>query len=263
MAKSVAEVQFQAIAKTSEIWKLVSSIIMTIVDEAYFEAGSKGLTLRSMDPSHIALIDLSWPSSAFEKYDCPSTIKFGLRISDFAKIIKRSNSNDSVEIGLKDSSLTIRTAGGYVRTYKMNLLASGNENVSPVPKLTFDSKFVLGASVLDRIFIDIQVISENISIETTVGKKSVTFGGTNDSSNCTVILDDKSRTEENKLQEVTVKENSKSTYNMDYISKILKIISSASDILTLEYSSKKPIRLEFGLLNAVWVQFFLAPRVDR
>ena len=87
--------------------------------------------------------------------------------------------------------------------------------------------------------------------------------GTNDSSNCTVILDDKSRTEENKLQEVTVKENSKSTYNMDYISKILKIISSASDILTLEYSSKKPIRLEFGLLNAVWVQFFLAPRVDR
>jgi DNA polymerase III sliding clamp (beta) subunit (PCNA family) len=113
MSESVTELQFTAVSKSSEIWKSVSSVIMTIVDEASFEAGSTGLTFRSMDPSHVALVDLSWPNSAFEKYECPSTIKFGLRMSDFAKIIKRSNSNDSIEIGLKGNSLNIKTTGGY------------------------------------------------------------------------------------------------------------------------------------------------------
>ena len=146
MSKSVAELQFTVVSKSSEMWKSVSSVIMTIVDEASFEAGSTGLTFRSMDPSHVALIDLSWPNSAFERYECPSTIKFGLKMSDFAKIIKRSNSNDSIEIGLKGNSLNIKTTGGYTRYYKMNLIESGDANASPLPKLSFDSKIVIGTA---------------------------------------------------------------------------------------------------------------------
>jgi proliferating cell nuclear antigen len=47
---------------------------MTIIDEALFDAGPQGITFRSMDPSHIALIDINWPSSAFEKYHCDSIV---------------------------------------------------------------------------------------------------------------------------------------------------------------------------------------------
>ena len=87
-SKSISELHFFTITKTSEIWKSISSAIMTIIDEALFDAGPQGITFRSMDPSHIALIDINWPSSAFEKYHCDSTIKFGVRIDEFSKIIK-------------------------------------------------------------------------------------------------------------------------------------------------------------------------------
>jgi Proliferating cell nuclear antigen, N-terminal domain len=63
MSESVTELQFSAVSKSPEMWKSVSSAIMTIVDEASFEAGPTGLTFRSMDPSHVALVDLSWPNS--------------------------------------------------------------------------------------------------------------------------------------------------------------------------------------------------------
>lgn len=116
-SKSISELHFFTITKTSEIWKSISSAIMTIIDEALFDAGPQGITFRSMDPSHIALIDINWPSSAFEKYHCDSTIKFGVRIDEFSKIIKRANANDSIEIGvvLDNSSLNIKTQGdgGY------------------------------------------------------------------------------------------------------------------------------------------------------
>ena len=46
MSESVTESQFTALSKSPEMWKSVSSAIMTIVDEAYFEAGSTGLTFR-------------------------------------------------------------------------------------------------------------------------------------------------------------------------------------------------------------------------
>jgi proliferating cell nuclear antigen len=67
----------------------------------------------------------------------------------------------------------------------------------------------------------------------------------------------------NLLKQLTVKENSKSSYNIDYISKIVKAISSISDDnMTLEFSSKKPLRLEFAIQGSLNTQFFLAPRVD-
>jgi proliferating cell nuclear antigen len=65
--------------------------------------------------------------------------------------------------------------------------------------------------------------------------------------------------EENPLlavQQITVKENSKSSYSLDYILKIVKALTPVCNTITLEYSSKKPLRLEFVLLNALKVQFF-------
>ena len=276
-SKSVAEqeLHFLAVTKTSEIWRSISSAIMTIVDEAYFEAGPKGLGFRSMDPSHIALIDISWPDTAFEKYECTSAVKFGLKISDFAKIMKRTNPNDLVEVNANvkasDSSLNIKTTGGYIRNYKINLLTFCDEKSSPLPKLTFDSKMIIGTYALDKIMTDIQVIASNMTIETIAGKSAVTFSGNTDNGDAMIVVDNTNNNDNDRkekedplctVQEVIVKEYSKSAYNMDYISKIVKALAPSCDTITLEYSSKKPLRLEFVLLNALKVQFFLAPRID-
>jgi proliferating cell nuclear antigen len=269
-SKSISELHFFTITKTSEIWKSVSSAILTIIDEALFDADPQGITFRSMDPSHIALIDINWPSSAFEKYHCDSTIKFGVRIDEFSKIIKRANANDSIEIGvvLDNSSLNIKTQGdGYLRNYKMRLIESTG-NTSPLPQMTFDSKIVIGIETLDKILSDVGAISEKITIDSSSGistnKKTLIFSGDSDRGEARVTMDaddDKSKVE--LLEEITVKENSKSTYNIDFISKIIRAIGhQSSNLVTIEYSSNKPLRLEFLLSGMVKLQFYLAPRVQ-
>jgi proliferating cell nuclear antigen len=275
-SESVSELHFITVTNTSRIWKSVSSAIMTIIDEALFDAGPDGIKFRSMDPSHIALIDISWPSSAFEKYNCDSTIKFGVRIDEFSKIIKRANDNDSIEIGVvRDKSLlNIKTTagGGYLRNYKMRLIESTG-NSSPLPQITFDSKIVIGIATLDKILNDVGVISEKITIDTSCNnsisnnKTAAIFSGDSDRGESRVIMhaddddDDKSKVES--LQAITVKENSKATYNIDFISKIIRAIGhQSSDLVTIEYSSNKPLRLEFLLAGMVKLQFYLAPRVQ-
>jgi proliferating cell nuclear antigen len=272
-SKSISELHFFTITKTSEIWKSISSAIMTIIDEALFDAGPQGITFRSMDPSHIALIDINWPSSAFEKYHCDSTIKFGVRIDEFAKIIKRANANDSIEIGvvLDNSSLNIKTQGdgGYLRNYKMRLIESTGIT-SALPQMTFDSKIVIGIATLDKILSDVGAISEKITIDSSSGgistnKKTVIFSGDSDRGEARVTMDvnDDNKSKVEMLEEITVKETSKSTYNIDFISKIIRAIGhQSSNLVTIEYSSNKPLRLEFLLSGIVKLQFYLAPRVQ-
>ena len=269
-SESVSELHFITVTNTSRIWKSVSSAIMTIIDEALFDAGPDGIKFRSMDPSHIALIDISWPSSAFEKYNCDSTIKFGVRIDEFSKIIKRANANESIQIAVQDnSSLNIKTTAGgsYLRNYTMRLIEStGNSSPLP-PQMTFDSKIVIRIATLDKILNDVGVISEKITVDSSnriYNKSAAVFSGDSDRGETRVTMDaDDDKSKVDSLQAITVNENSKSTYNIDFISRIIRAIGhQSSDLVTIEYSSNKPLRLEFLLSGMIKLQFYLAPRVQ-
>ena len=123
-------------------------------------------------------------------------------------------------------------------------------------------------ATLDKILSDVGAISEKITIDSSSGistnKKTVIFSGDSDRGEARVTMDaddDKSKVE--LLEEITVKENSKSTYNIDFISKIIRAIGhQSSNLVTIEYSSNKPLRLEFLLSGMVKLQFYLAPRVQ-
>ena len=77
---------FEAKTSGSDDLKAIISAISTLVEEATFVATAEGISFRGMDPSHVALIDISWPNSAFEKYECDSDIKFGVRIVNFQNL---------------------------------------------------------------------------------------------------------------------------------------------------------------------------------
>jgi len=109
--------EFSAKTNTSDEWKAIISAISTLVEEATFEATVEGISFRGMDPSHVALIDISWPNSAFEKYSCDSDIKFGVRIDEFSKLIKRAEKSESIEINISEDSMLHVSIGKY-KKYK-------------------------------------------------------------------------------------------------------------------------------------------------
>ena len=178
---------FVARTKSPEEWKAVTSAISTLVDEATFEAAAEGISFRGMDPSHIALIDIYWPNSAFEKYECDSVVKFGIRVDEFSKLVRRADKKDAVEIGLGDDSmLHVKMSNGYKREYKTRLIESSASS-TPLPKLNFNSKLVLTAMAFDKILSDVQVVSEYISIESKSGR--VSFTGRGDSGEADIGLE--------------------------------------------------------------------------
>jgi proliferating cell nuclear antigen len=247
---------FVARTKSPEEWKAVASAISTLVDEATFDAAAEGISFRGMDPSHIALIDIFWPNNAFDAYECDSALKFGIRIDEFSKLIKRADKRDTIEITLtEDSLLHLKMLNGYKREYKTRLIESSSSS-TPLPKLMFNSKVVLTSTAFDKILSDVQVVSEYISIESRSGK--ISFSGRGDSGEADIMLESGNEG----LEDLQVKEESRATYSLDYLAKITKAVVSMGGSVIAEYSTKMPLRLEFRIANVGRIHFYLAPRVQ-
>jgi proliferating cell nuclear antigen len=228
-----------------------------LVDEATFEATVEGISFRGMDPSHVALIDIHWPNSAFEQYDCDTSVKFGVRVDEFSKLMRRAEKKDTIEVTVGDDSmLFIRISNNnYVKEYKVRLIETSAAS-TPLPKLNFNCKVVLATIAFDKVLSDIQVISDYLSIESE--NKKIKFSGKGDSGEATISLESGSEG----LEEVNVQEDSKATYSLDYLSKITKAVIAAGGSVALEFSSKMPLRLEFRVANMGRIHFYLAPRVQ-
>ncbi|MDA4124876.1 MAG: proliferating cell nuclear antigen (pcna) [Thaumarchaeota archaeon] len=248
---------FFAKTSSSQEWKAVASAVKTLVEEATFEATGESMTFRAMDPSHVALVDLSWPNTAFEKYECDKPFKFSLRVEDLVKLIGRSDSKDSVEItSTEEDAIMMKFTNGYKREFTIHLIESTG-GAAPLPKLEFDTKVTLTKSIFEKLLSDISVVSDQVTILAT--KDKLAFSGKSDVGKADIALEKNDAD----VLELQVGAESKATYSIDYLIGIIKAMGGVSDTLLAEFSTKKPIRLEFKLNDqGARVHYFLAPRVS-
>lgn len=245
---------FSAKTSGSDDLKAIISAISTLVEEATFVASAEGITFRGMDPSHVALIDISWPNSAFEKYECDSDIKFGVRIDEFSKLIKRAEKKDGIEISISEDNNLLVTIGKN-KKYKIRLIESSATD-TPLPKIPYDAKIELSSTAFDKILGDVQVVSDYLTI--TASESNAEFSGKGDSGEVVIEL------EKNKedIQDLSVKAESTGTYSLEYLNPVVKAVGTTAGTVTCEFSSAKPLRIEFKVANIGRIHFYLAPRVE-
>lgn len=245
---------FSAKTNGSDDLKAIISAISTLVEEATFVATAEGISFRGMDPSHVALIDISWPNSAFEKYECDSDIKFGVRIDEFSKLIKRADKKDSIEISISEQNLLLVSVGKN-KKYKMRLIESSATD-TPLPKIPYDTKISLSSSSFDKILGDVQVVSDYLTISTTDSKAE--FSGKGDSGEVVIDLDK----DTDDVHEISSTKESSGTYSLEYLNPVVKAVGTTAGSITCEFSSAKPLRIEFKVANIGRIHFYLAPRVE-
>ena len=248
---------FLAKTKSSTEWKLITNVISTLVEEASFEATVEGIQFRAMDPSHVAMVDLNWPNASFEKYECDKPFKLTLRIEELSKLIKRANQNNSISISAEnDEYMAVNIENGYKKKFQIRLIESSYVP-QQVPKLDLDSKIHMDKSIFDNTLIDVDAVADHITIETT--QDQITFSGNGDSGKASITFNK----ENEGINELTSKKESKSTYSLQYLINILKAIGSSSETITAEYSEGMPFKMEFKLgESGGFINFYLAPRID-
>jgi len=235
----------------------VFTAISTLIDEGTFNISPEGIKLRSMDPSRVAMVDFSMQKSAFDEYVADQDAKVCVNLSELLKLLKRAKRDETLEIRLDESAsqLIVVIRGKYTRTFRMPTLEVSEEEV-PTPNVTFNAKVTLTTDGLKQSLEDVALVSDHVRIETDGEKFLMSAKG--DIMGADIELQKGS----DALLSLEVKEPSKATYPLSYLSDIVKAASATSEVVDLEFSTDMPIRLDFKQPYDGTLIYYLAPRIE-
>src|SRR5881296_1129378 len=255
--ESEAKHMFKATMNDARLFRNLLGAISSLIEEADFNATPDGIKLRSMDPSHIAMVDFEWPKTAFDNYECTTSTKLRLSVSNLLKLLKRTHSEESIEILYDEANkkLNITLKNKITRKFITPTLEPSTEEV-PTPKVPFNARVKITAASLRDIIDDAQSISDNVKFEVNQEKFIVRAAG--ELTSALIELDKGS----DAILELDVKEPAKATYNLNYLGEIIRAGSGASEVASLEFSTNMPIKVEFEMPQQGRLLYYLAPRIE-
>ncbi len=247
---------FEAKFDDAKTWQALIGAISALVDEANFEVSPKGMTLRAMDPSRIAMVDFELPKSAFSNFECDEETRIGINLDEMDKIVKRAGAGNTLTLGVdrEQNQLLITLEGRTRRSFSISLIDLGVER-PPSLNVEFDVNVKITADTLKEIIQDADIISDFIAID--AKPDSLTISARGDTGNLNISI---SKNEE-ALLDYKVKEPAKSLYALEYLNDMMKAVA-ASDTVQLEFGKGTPIKLMFSVSSGGHITYFLAPRVE-
>ena len=245
----------EAKIKNVNEWKAILDAIADVVEEAMFICNDEGITFRGIDPAHVALLDITFPKSSFESFDCQTSF-FGLRVNDFKNVMNAAGNSDVVELQIdNEEKMKVLVNGMLKMEYTLKLLEKTEVN-TPIPKVDAKSKATLSPSALVKIISNIEKVAENVTISCLPDK--IQFTGKGDIGDAKIDLERNNP----ELLVLDTSEDSLSTYSLEYMAKIIRSIGRTCKNVNMEYGTKSPMHMLFEMPSMTRVEYYLAPRID-
>lgn len=224
----------------------------TLVDEAKFNITEDGISLRAVDPAHVAMIDLKLKSAAFVNFKA-SESELGIDITKMSEVLKLARPNDIISITHDEEKnrLILKIAN---ITRSMALVDTTGMVEPKVPNLSLPAKVVISTQELTQGIRASESVSDHISLIASADGFELVSEGDTDSVNLKLSKD--------LLAELKCKENVKSLFSLDYFSNMVKSASSA-EAITMNLGTDFPVKIEFSIASDNGeVNYLLAPRIE-
>lgn len=168
---------FEVLIKQGSLWKRVIDSIKDLVNEANFECNASGITIQAMDTAHVALVSLLLHGDKFTKYTCERNCVLGLNLASLSKILKCSESDDSITIRHQNDTDFITLVfdspdGSKTSEYQMKLMEIESESMG-IPELDYRAKVQLPSAEFAKICRDMNIFGDTVAINVT--KEGVRF----------------------------------------------------------------------------------------
>ena len=248
---------FQAKLK-SETLKGVVDVVSTLIDEAKFKIDANGITLKAVDPAHVAMIDMSIDKGAFEQFSANET-EIGLDLDKLREVIRLSKvgftpySSHTIEMKHDEERGRLVISVGNV-TRRMSLVSTEGMADTKVPNLNLAAKVAVNVEELQRGIKASESISDHIALTATPEQFEMLSEGDTDSVTLKLPKD--------LLVSLDCKESIKSLFPMDYFANMVRAIP-AGTVVVINLGNDLPVKIEFDFAGGKGkVKYLLAPRIE-
>ena len=234
---------FSVVTDHADFKRNVLAVASITTDEVLFVAENDGIFFYGMDPSHVALALIDWPSCDFESYKWDEKVRIGVHVGTLSKIVKRLSPEASVEISVKNENMMLKSDSTQ---FKMRLL-DVNEQRRRIPQIPATVEFTVDAKSLAKIIGDVEVSSDYINFKANGDKLS--FAGKGDGGEVEITTDIVS------IFGDEYKGGASASYSIEYLK---PFVDNMEGDMTLKFAEEKPATLDCG-----HVRFIVAPRVGQ
>jgi proliferating cell nuclear antigen len=236
----------------AEVLKTVLDAVQTLVDEAKIHCTPEGISLKAVDPAHVAMVELSLGKGAFESYQA-TDLEMGVDLDKLKDILKLASSGDSIGLEYKeDTHRLVFTIGNLTR--RMALVDTANMGDPKVPNLNLPSKVTLAASELQQGIKASEAVSDHVALVADKNVFELIADGDTDQVNL--------RLEGDALIKIEATEKSRSLFSLDYFANMSKVVKG-SEAITLNLGTDYPVKMEFDIADGKGhITYLLAPRIE-
>jgi len=222
--------------------------VNSIVEEGKFYATADGLSLGSMDMSHVCYVDLNIPISEFKEYDYDpdQTETFAVNLNELAKIMSRAEGDLTLQTDSRKLNMVFQT-DGKTRAFTISTLEF-DLGEPKKPKLSYVAEAVLDADVLHEILTDAELVGDEAKI--TIREDEVIINGSN-------TYEGRSYEARVKPVESNVESEASAAFSLVYLRKADEGRRLSDFVRVSLAGNDKPIALSYG-----YVTYIIAPRLS-
>jgi proliferating cell nuclear antigen len=242
---------FQAKAR-ADILKEVVNVVSTLVDEAKFCVNAEGLTLKAVDPAHIAMVDLTLGKDAFEEFKADE-VEIGIDIDKLSQFLKLAKSDDIIDLKHDEEKRRLNISVGDI-TRRMSLIDTTGMSDPKVPSLNLPATLTVKVDDLVQGIRASETVSDHIALVASPEGFEMTCEGDMDQVNWKKAKKD--------MESLEAPSSVRSLFPLEYFANMLKAVPSGG-LATMHLGNDYPVRVEFKIAGGKGdVRYLLAPRIE-
>ena len=255
---------FEATLENAEMLKIIVDSTKDLVEFVNFKISKdKGIEFGSLDSSHVAMILLSIPPSAFAKFRCDEPLNLGIRMPRFDKVLDMADKKDSVSMALgeyeredekKVPTLELTFRGKLrVTNFSLLLLDISDSKVIIPDDSVFSHAITIPSFVFKKVITDINQIPD-VGIK--ISEKGIEFSASMQEGRTRVEVMPTSSA----AGEFQAKGAVSEIFSMRYMLLFIKAVN-LSRYVKISLAKDQPILIDFSVPEGPSLKFFFAPKI--
>ncbi|NXP04529.1 PCNA protein, partial [Thinocorus orbignyianus] len=255
---------FEARLVQGSVLKRVLEALKDLITEACWDLGSGGISLQSMDSSHVSLVQLTLRSEGFDTYRCDRNIAMGVNLNSMSKILKCAGNEDIITLRAEDNADTLALVfeapnQEKVSDYEMKLMDLDVEQLG-IPEQEYSCVVKMPSAEFARICRDLSHIGDAVVIS--CAKDGVKFSANGELGNGNIKLSQTSNVDkEEEAVNIEMNEPVQLTFALRYLNFFTKA-TPLSPTVTLSMSADVPLVVEYKIADMGHLKYYLAPKIE-
>ncbi|MET1128287.1 MAG: proliferating cell nuclear antigen (pcna) [Thermoproteota archaeon] len=239
----------------ARVWRYLVTSISRVIEEGIFIVDpEEGLTFRAMDPSHVVLVQMRFPPTAFDVFEVEDKTTIGVNFEDLGKVLRRATKDDRLMLSLEDNSFVVTFRGKGERSFWLPLLDVAAEEV-PEPRLEYKAVASIISDAYRDMLKDLELVGDVITFVASEDRLLAI------SSSETAEVEIAYTMESGSLIELQVEDEQRASYSLEYFID-LSPAARVADKITIKFSSAMPVQVDHELPESAYFGFLVAPRVE-